>query len=300
MARFQAGPALMAVAGIGVLSVMDGLIKYVAGAHGVGQIALLRYLFGALTAFAVFRAMRTALPTMAIVRPHAWRSLVVAMTALFFFYSLAVLPLAVALALSFTSPIFIALFAAALLGERPGRAIFTALALGFVGVLVVLWSELDPSAATGEGANALGLAAAIASAITYALAMVTLKSRAARDPLPTIVLLQNVFAGLLLAPLGIAQWTAPSAAELVVFLAIGLLGTAGHLCMAWAYGRADASRLGVLEYTAFVWAVGIGLAAFGEIPSLGTLLGAAFIVGGALIASRRAPAVPEPDVEIGP
>lgn len=300
MARFQAGPAMMAVAGIGILSVMDGLIKYAAGAHGIGQIALMRYGFGALVALAVFRATRTALPSMAVVRPHAWRSIVVALTALFFFYSLAVLPLAVALALSFTSPIFIALFAAALLGERPGRSILIALGLGFLGVLVVLWSEIEPAAHAGAGTNALGLAAAIASAITYALAMVTLKSRAARDPLPTIVLLQNSFAGALLAPLGVVQWTLPTAAELVVFFTIGALGTAGHLCMAWAYGRADASRLGVLEYTAFVWAVGIGLLAFGEIPSAGTLLGAALIVGGALVASRRAPAVPEPEVEIGP
>ena len=298
MFRFQVGPALVAVTGIGFLSVMDGLVKHAATEHAVGQIATMRYAFGALVAYLVFRAMRTPWPNRATLTPHAWRSVVVALTSLTFFYSLASLPLAVALALSFTSPIFIALFAAVILGERPGRSIFVALVLGFAGVLVVLWNELSH---TGEeAANALGLAAALGAAVTYALSMVVLKSRAARDPLPTIVLLQNSFAGVLVAPLGIAQWTAPTGSEIFLFLGIGMLGTAGHLCMAWAYGRADASRLGVLEYTAFVWALLIGLLAFGEIPAISTLVGAALIVGGALIASRRARPAREPEVEIGP
>lgn len=297
MPRFAVGPALIAVLGIGVLSVMDGLIKYVAANHATPQIALMRYVFGGIFAFAAFRFAGTPWPSRKTLGPHIWRSVVVAGTALSFFYALAVLPLAVVLALSFTSPIFIALFAALILGERPNRTIFIALTLGFAGVLVVLWHEL---AEAGRADNALGLGAALFSAVTYALSMVVLKSRATRDPLPTIVLLQNAFAMVLLAPLGIARWTPPAMGELGVFLAIGLLGTAGHLCMAWAYKRADASRLGVLEYTSFIWAVAIGFVVFAEVPTLSTLGGAALIVGGALIASRQPPAVREPEIEVGP
>ncbi|MCJ8144579.1 DMT family transporter [Ancylobacter sp. A5.8] len=297
MPAFVSSPALAAVAGIGLLSVMDGLIKHVAADFGTGQLVVMRYVFGSLVAFIVFRAMRTRWPDWRTVRPHAWRSVVVAATAVCFFYALSVLPLAVVLALSFTSPIFIALFAALLLGERPGGAVLAALTLGVIGVIVVLWDEL---ARANAGANGLGIAAAIGSAVTYALSMVTLKSRAARDPLPTIVLLQNALSGLLVAPLGLMGWSTPSATELALFALIGLLGTAGHLCMAWAYGRADASRLGVLEYTAFVWAVAIGLFAFGEVPSVSTLSGAALIVGGALLASRHPATIKEPEIEIGP
>ncbi|MFT0859336.1 DMT family transporter [Ancylobacter sp. G4_0304] len=297
MPAFVSSPALSAVAGIGLLSVMDGLIKYVAADFGTGQLVVMRYLCGTLVALVVFKAMGTRWPDWRTVRPHAWRSVVVAGTAVCFFYALSVLPLAVVLALSFTSPIFIALFAALMLGERPGGAVLAALGLGVVGVIVVLWDEL---ARANAGANGLGIAAAIGSAITYALSMVTLKSRAARDPLPTIVLLQNALSGLLVAPLGLMGWSAPSMGELAVFALIGLLGTAGHLCMAWAYGRADASRLGVLEYTAFVWAVAIGLFAFGEVPTVSTLGGAALIVVGALLASRHPAAIKEPEIEIGP
>jgi S-adenosylmethionine uptake transporter len=72
--------------------------------------------------------------------------------------------------------------------------------------------------------------------------------------------------------------------------------------MAWAYGRADASRLGVFEYTAFVWAVAIGFLVFAEIPTLGTLTGAALIVTGAMLVSggTKAKSVHEPEVEVGP
>ena len=299
MFRFSFGPAFAAVLGIGVLTVMDGLIKYVAGTHSPAQIAAMRYFFGAIIAFTVFRATRTAWPSGATLRPHAWRSILVASTALSFFYALSVLPLVVALALSFTSPMFIALLAIVILGERPGKMVYAALALGFAGVLVVMWDELTRA----DTDNLFGVASALFSAVTYALSMVALKSRAAQDPAPTIVLLQNVFAGLFLAPLGLASWTMPQAYEIGIFFGIGLLGTAGHLCLAWAYGRADASRLGVLEYTSFLWAGIIGFVVFSEVPAASTLIGTGLIVAGALLASRspaRKVAINEPDVEIGP
>ena len=67
---------------------------------------------------------------------------------------------------------------------------------------------------------------------------------------------------------------------------IGLLGTAGHVALAWAYRHADASRLGAIEYTAFLWAVALGFVFFGEVPSAATFAGAALIIAGALVAVR--------------
>lgn len=302
MSRLAIGPAALAVAGIFLLSIMDGIIKFVGETHSTPQVALMRYLAGGAMAFLVYAALRTPLPSRATLRPHAWRSLVVTATALSFFYALTVLPLAVVLALSFTSPIFIALFAGLMLGERPSRAVLLAIGIGFVGVLVVLASQIVSNQVTSNAAreaNLLGIAAALISSVTYALSMVSLKSRASLDPLSTIVLLQNLFPALLLAPLGLLFWTAPDTGELLSMLLIGALGTAGHLCLAAAYRRADASELGVFEYTAFVWAILIGLFAFGEVPGAPTLLGAGLIIGGALLASRRG-RVPAPEVDVGP
>jgi drug/metabolite transporter (DMT)-like permease len=277
------GAMMTAAAAIGVLTVMDSLVKHVSAELATPQIVLLRYMFGAIFAAAVFLIVGTAWPSMAAVRAHALRSLAVALTATSFFYALATLPFAVAMALGFTAPIFIALLAALTLGEKPGRPTWVAIAIGFAGVLVVLSGELaQPGSATW-----LGIAAALFSALSYAVVMVMLKNRTAVDPVTTIVLLQNVLAGLFMTPAGVWSWTPPSATAVLWLALIGLLGTVGHLAMAWAYGRAEASRLGVLEYTAFIWAALIGLIFFAETPSLGTVCGACLIIAGAALAVRR-------------
>ena len=149
-------------------------------------------------------------------------------------------------------------------------------------MLTVLLGELDRS---GSG-TVWGILAATAAAAFYAISMVSLKARAARDPIATIVLLQNACAAVLVTPLGLWVWVPPAPVDLAWFAAVGLLGTAGHVALAWAYGRAQASRMGAIEYTAFVWAAGLGFLFFGEVPSPATLAGAALIIAGALVAAR--------------
>ena len=277
------GAMMAATAAIGVLTVMDGIVKHVSTELATPQIVFLRYMSGAICAAIVFRIAGTVRPSTAAVRAHALRSLAVALTATSFFYALATLQLAVAMALGFTAPIFIALFAALTLGERPGRATWVAIAIGFAGVLVVLSGELSEAGRT----TWLGVAAALFSAVAYAVVMVMLKNRAALDPVPTIVLLQNVLAGLFMTPAGLWAWSPLSLTAALWLALIGVLGTVGHLAMAWAYGRAEASRLGVLEYTAFVWAALIGVVFFAEIPSLSTVAGACLIIAGALLVALR-------------
>ena len=70
-------------------------------------------------------------------------------------------------------------------------------------------------------------------------------------------------------------------------LAIGALGTMGHLLFAEAYKRAPAARIGAIEYTGFIWAAGIGIIAFGEWPTVPMLAGAALIVSGSLMLLRK-------------
>ncbi len=272
----------MAVLGIGLLSIMDAAVKEVAIAVPTWEIVFLRYLFGTGFALPMFLAQQRRLPPLEVLRAHLLRSVAVVITATTFFYALGALPLAVTLALSFTSPILIALLARIGLGERASMGVLIAIAMGFLGVLTVLAGELERSGT----ATLLGIAAAATAAVSYAVAMVSLKARAMRDPLASIVLLQNLFAMLLIAPFAAAVWIAPLPQQLLWFALIGLLGTAGHFAMAWSYRHADASRLGAIEYTAFLWAVALGLAFFGEVPSLATLAGAALIIAGALMAVR--------------
>src|SRR5215207_23055 len=135
------GAMMAATAAIGVLTIMDSLVKHVSAELATPQIVFLRYVFGAICAALVFKAAGTAWPPIAAVRAHALRSLVVALTATSFFYALATLQFAVAMALGFTAPIFIAVLAALTLGEKPGRAIWGAIAIG----LPVFWSSCPAS-----------------------------------------------------------------------------------------------------------------------------------------------------------
>jgi S-adenosylmethionine uptake transporter len=274
---------LMAIAGIGLLSIMDAAVKKISASVPTWEIVFLRYLFGSAFALPIYLARIRRLPPKEALRAHLLRSVAVVLTAATFFYALGALPLAVTLALSFTSPIMIALLARASLGERPRTGVLAAIAVGFPGVLTVLAGEVDRSGST----TLPGIAAATAAAAFYAVAMVSLKARAERDPLATIVLLQNGFATLLVAPFAAAVWATPTLLELAWFATIGGLGTCGHLALAWAYRHAEASRLGAIEYTAFLWAVMLGFLFFGEVPSLATIAGAGLIIAGAFVAVRE-------------
>ena len=114
-------PILMAVLGIGLLSLMDAAVKQVSATVPTWQIVLLRYAFGTVFALPLFLAGGLRLPARTAMRAHLLRSIAIVLTAATFFYALSVLPLAVTLALSFTSPILIALLARLSLRERPPR-----------------------------------------------------------------------------------------------------------------------------------------------------------------------------------
>lgn len=230
----------------------------------------------------MFLGAHAHLPRGEVLRAHLLRAVAIVTTAFSFFYALSALPLVVTLALTFTAPIMIALLARMTLHERPSLGVWAAIGLGFLGVLVVLAGEVDRSGTS----TVWGVLAALVAAGSYAISMVSLKARAGRDSIPTIVFLQNAAAMLLVTPFGVWSWTPVSGNLLLWFALIGLLGTAGHIVLAWAYGRADASRLGSVEYTAFVWATLLGLVFFGEVPSLATIAGAVLILGGAVVAVR--------------
>ncbi|WP_018261980.1 DMT family transporter [Methylobacterium sp. WSM2598] len=283
-----AGPGramLLAVTGIGLLSLMDAMIKGLAARYAVPEIAFLRYLSGSVLILALLAWRRPGWPSAATWRANGLRAVLAAATALTFFTGLARLPLAEALALSFLSPIFIALFAGLLLREMVRPRVWAALLLGLAGVLVVAGGQLGGGAA-GEG-HLLGIAAVLASALTYALSMVLLRARAARDSVAVIVAIQHVGPAALLAAPAASTWVPVAASDWPAFALVGALGVAGHLVLSRAYAGAEAARLAVAEYSALIWAVGLGYLAFGEVPGLATAAGSGLILAGSALAARR-------------
>lgn len=280
-------PIVECLLGIALLSVMDAVIKALLATLPLFEVVFARYVVGAFALAAIAGVARPGWPRADTVRANSLRALLVVAMGVSFFYGIGVLPLAEALILSFVSPLFTAVLAAALLGERLRPRTLAAIATGFAGVLVIV-----VGGAHGRGGAAaaplLGIAAILVSALAYSASNVLLRARAQRDPILHIVLIQNVVPALIVAAPAAAGWVAPDGREAALLLAAGLLGVAGHLLLARAYAAAEATRLAPLDYTALIWAVGIGLVAFGEVPTPWAIAGAVLILGGVVFGTRRA------------
>jgi drug/metabolite transporter (DMT)-like permease len=277
--------ALYALSAEALLTFMDALIKGLSERYPTLEIAFLRFAFGALWATALVIAFQPGWPSVETIRANVSRSFLVVVTATCFFFALGRLPLAETVALSFISPLLMALFGNLFLAEKLDRAIGVALAAGIGGMLLIVAPRLG---GTAYDAGALwGILALCVSTVTYALNIIVLRTRAQRDPALTIVWFQSAApAAMLLGP-ALWVWTQPTIADLALFTLVGALAVAGHYLLALAFARAEAARLAPLHYTSLVWGIAFGYLMFAEVPTLTTLAGATLIAAGAWIAQRK-------------
>jgi S-adenosylmethionine uptake transporter len=280
-------PRLVALAifAEGLLTLMDALIKLLSARYPTLQIAFLRYGFGLIGA-AIYAGWRwPGMPTREAAYYGALRAILITFVATTFFFALARLPLADAIALSFISPVLTATFGVLLLGERFDWRIGLALAGGLAGMLLIVGGGLGSAEPTFD--ILVGAAAVVISALGYALNIIMLRHRATRDPLSQIVLFQNLGPAILLALPALWVWTPPSREDYVLFALLGLLGVTAHTMLAHAFARIEAARLAPVGYMTLVWGVAFGFLFFAEIPGLATLAGAALIVVATLVSQRR-------------
>ena len=283
-----------ALGAVGVLSVMDALMKHLVLAIGIVAVSVWRSLVTLTIAATIYLPSRRSWPTRSTLKLHVGRGGVVMVMAALFFWGIGRVPLAQGISLTFIAPLIALLLAAFFLDERIGPRSIAGSVAAFAGVVVIVVGQAR--AELGDQVL-LGTAAIIASALCYAVNIVMMRSQAlAAKPLE-ITFFQSLTVTLLwLAPLpviGLPDWPAGHWIGIVV---AALMSTAGGLLFAWAYARAEASYLAVTEYSAFIWASALGWIVFREPVSLYTLAGAALIVGGCLIGARRKLAAP-PEID---
>jgi S-adenosylmethionine uptake transporter len=275
----------LAVVAEGLLTFMDAMIKALSARYPTLQIAFLRFGFGLIGAAIYAGWSRPGWPTREAFLFNGLRAVIIVVTATTFFYALALLPLADAIALSFISPVLTALLGVLMLGERVDWRIAVALAVGFAGMLLIVGGKLGSAGL--ETSVLIGAAAVLISALGYSLNIVVLRHRATRDPLSQIVLFQNLGPALILALPALWIWTPLTLADTLQFAILGTIGVTAHTMLAHAFARIEAARLAPVGYVTLVWGVLFGFLFFAEVPGLATLAGAGLIVAGTLISQRR-------------
>ena len=268
---------------------MASLIKATADDVPAGQAVFFRSIF-ALPVIVIWLAvtgdLRDGLKT-ASPMGHFWRGIVGTLGMGLGFVGLGLLPLPEVTAIGYAAPLLVVVFAAMFLNEQVRAFRLSAVALGLVGVLIVLAPRLSIGGAM-EVSETLGAVVVLMGAVCAALAHVFIRKLVATESTSAIVFwfaITSTTLSLLTIPFG---WTLPSWQVFGLLVLAGLIGGIGQIFLTSSYRHADASLLAPFDYTSMILALLIGYFVFSEVPTLTMLLGAAVVIlAGVLIIWRE-------------
>lgn len=246
-------------------------------------VGFLRYLLGALVilAPALRQGVRELWPKAP--RLQLLRGGFHAVGMLLWFAALPTVAISELTAIGFAGPIFICLGAVLFLNERMTGARWTAVLLGFGGVLLVL----NPFGAGGFASVSPGMLMMLASGPVFAGSFLVAKVLTRHDRSDVMVLWQHLIVSMLLLPFGVFLWAMPSPAQWGLLLLCGLLGAGGHYCMTRAFRVADISAVQSVKFLELLWAALLGYLLFGTTPAGWTLAGGTLILASTLWLARR-------------
>ena len=278
-------PFLAVAAGIASFSVMDGLMKNASLAIGAYSAMVWRSLLSMGVMLPLWRARGGIWPRGEVMRLHALRGLNSACMATAFFWGIKYLPLAEGMAISFIATLIALYLAAVTLGEKIGRKAIFASVLGLVVVVIIAAGRLGQGGYDEKAA--WGIASILTSAVLYAWNLILQRRQALLAGPVEVAAFQAVYTGLFLS--FAAPWLLelPSGPVLIDVAGSAVLATISLMLISWGYGREETQVLLPLEYSAFIWAALTGWIMFGEELTLPTIAGAALIVTGCLIATRK-------------
>jgi len=227
---------------------------------------------------------------------HVWRGLIGTSAMGLTFAGLALLPLPEVTAIGYATPMFTVIFAAFLLGERVRLFRLSAVALGLVGVMIVLAPRLSVGADL-TGAATIGALLVLIAAILRALVQIHVRRLVQTETTSAIVFYFSLTATVLslctlplgmIFPMPALTWTAPGFSVLGLIICAGLIGGVAQIMVTSSFRFGTASMLAPFDYVSMIFATLIGWAVFGEAPTLAILIGAALVIaGGVLIIWRE-------------
>ncbi|MBW3095971.1 DMT family transporter [Pseudohoeflea sp. DP4N28-3] len=258
-------------AGIACLSLNDAIAKTLTATYAPLQILFLRNIIAIVPALlmALYMGGTAALVT-ASPGAHLLRGVLWTCAASTFFLGLRYLGLAEATTLVFAAPIFIVTLSSLFLKEKVGWRRWTAVLVGFLGVLVVV----RPGMATFQLVALLP----VSTALFYALLMIGSRLVDPRESPWTVMLYLVTFGALTSGVLAPFFWTAVRPEDIWLFVGTAILGTAAMTMITQAFRFSSASVVAQFEYTGLLWAILLGWLIWREVPDLATLVGAGIIV----------------------
>ncbi|MGA0122691.1 MAG: DMT family transporter [Gaiellales bacterium] len=294
--------------GIALFSIQDPIIKGVSDAYPVAETIAFRAVF----ALPIFTLLVVNAGGLGLVRRHRPGALIgrglLMLTAYASFYlALAELSLATTVALWFTAPLFMVALSGLIAGEHPGWRSWAAVLVGFGGVLVIAHPSNETSWA---------IALPVVAAAFYATGQLVARRVGGGIPSPVIAWQQNAVylvgalaISALLAPLAqtgsdtgslaflLRPWAVPTTGDFLLLALCGPIAGIGSTLIVHAYRTCGPGRIGVLEYSALLWAALWGFVVFGDVPTAWTVVGALLIVASGAYAVLRAAsgAAPAPD-----
>ena len=215
---------------------------------------------------------------------HFWRGLVGTLAMVFMFLGLGLLPLPEVTAISYSAPILTVVFAAALLREKVRLIRFTAVFIGFIGVLIILYPRLSVISAEQKFSfEALGAIYVLLGATFMALAHIFIRKLTKTETASAIVFyftISSCFWSVLTLPFG---WAVPNLYTFGVLLLVGLLGGFGQIFLTTAYTYSEASMVAPFEYISILFAIFFGYFVFGELPTVTVLIGSLVVISAGIL-----------------
>ena len=215
---------------------------------------------------------------------HFWRGFIGTAAMGLFFASLGLLPLPEVTAIGFAAPLLIVIFAAMFLGEPVGVFRLASVALGLVGVLIIMAPRLTLlSEDVVEMTQAIGTVVALMGAVCMALAQIYIRKLVQSEQTSAIVFyfsLTSSALALLTLPFG---WVIPTGTEAALLIAAGLIGGVGQIFLTSAYRFAGASVVAPFDYASMLFALVIGYFIFDEAPTVQMLTGAGIVIAAGVV-----------------
>ena len=278
------GMLWMAATGL-LFVVMNTIMKWLSQGLDPWLVGFLRYFLGAIvmlgTVLRVGAGPRDLWPKAP--RLQFLRGCFHAGGMMLWFAALPLVTLAELTAIGFSGPLFICLGAVAFLGERMSGARWTAVLVGFAGVLLVV----QPWGSAGFAGISRGMLLMLASAPVFAGSFLVAKALTRYDRSEVVVLWQHLWVSVLLAGFALVYWTPLNAMQWGLLVLCGFLGAGGHYCMTRAFRVADISAVQPVKFLELVWAALLGVAVFGTVPQTATVVGGVVILASTLLLARH-------------